>query len=349
MTMRVIALLATYNEERFIAGCLENLIRQGLQVHLIDNDSTDSTVAIAARYIERGLIGIERLPRAGVFSLRQQLARKEELAATLDADWFIHIDADQIILPARSTQKLAQAIAEVDAQGYNAVYFHQFAFVPTMEEPDHDHPNYQQTMRWYYPQETSFPHSLRAWKRQDVPVELSASGHRVRFPGLRIYPSALRYRHYLFLSVEHAIRKYVQKRFDPAEIAQGWHAWRSRLRPDMIRLPSQTELRCFQSDDSLDYSFPRRTHVIDDAAIETAVNRSGDREETLASLYQALVDREDRLAKLSQALAERDQKIACLNEAFAELSAKITRLTSSRSWRLTRPLRFFGRILRRDS
>jgi glycosyltransferase involved in cell wall biosynthesis len=64
-SIRVIALLASYNEERFIAGCLENLIGQGLQVYLIDNESTDNTVAIAERYAGRGLIGIETLPRAG--------------------------------------------------------------------------------------------------------------------------------------------------------------------------------------------------------------------------------------------------------------------------------------------
>ena len=57
-SIRVIALLASYNEERFIAG-------QGLQVYLIDNESTDNTVAIAERYAGRGLIRIETLPRAG--------------------------------------------------------------------------------------------------------------------------------------------------------------------------------------------------------------------------------------------------------------------------------------------
>jgi glycosyltransferase involved in cell wall biosynthesis len=271
MTMRAIAILATYNEERFVAVCLENLIRQGLEVYLVDNESIDATVAIAERYAGRGLIGIETLPRSGVFSLRQQCARKEALAATLDADWFLHVDADQIVLPARSTQSLVQALAEVDAQGYNAVYFHQFVFVPTLEAPDHDHPQYQQTMRWYYPQEEFHPHSLRAWKRQDVPVELSWSGgHRVRFPGLRMYPSALRYRHYLFLSIEQAIRKYMQKRFDAAEMAEGWHTWRTRFRPEAIRLPSQAELRHYTSDDALDHSAPRKKHVIDDAAIEKA-------------------------------------------------------------------------------
>ena len=52
--MRVVAILATYNEERFIAPCLENLFRQGIQAYLIDNDSRDQTVAIARRYLGRG-------------------------------------------------------------------------------------------------------------------------------------------------------------------------------------------------------------------------------------------------------------------------------------------------------
>jgi hypothetical protein len=102
-------------------------------------------------------------------------------------------------------------------------------------------------------------------------VELGWSGgHKVRFPGLRMCPSPFRYRHYLFLSIEHARRKYAQKRFDPAEIADGWHGWRPRLRAETIRLPSQAELRFYETDDALDHSEPRRTHFIDDATIEQA-------------------------------------------------------------------------------
>ncbi len=58
------AILATYNEERFIAGCLEQLIGQGVEVYLMDNCSTDRTVEIAERYLRRGLIDIETFSRA---------------------------------------------------------------------------------------------------------------------------------------------------------------------------------------------------------------------------------------------------------------------------------------------
>ena len=84
--MRAIALLAVFNEERFIAACLDHLIGRGLQVYLIDNGSTDGTLAVADRYVGRGLLAIETAPRHGVYAWRPLLERKEELAATLDAE-----------------------------------------------------------------------------------------------------------------------------------------------------------------------------------------------------------------------------------------------------------------------
>ena len=255
--MRIVALLATYNEARFISSCLEHLCRQDVEVYLIDNDSTDQTVEIARRYLNRGLIGIEILPRAGVFNLRRQLERKEQLCAALDADWFMHVDADEIHVPPDSGRTLAQAFAEVEARGYNAVNFFEFTFLPTQEAPDHDHPDFLRTMRWYYPCLPFSPHRLNAWKRQPGPVELAWSGgHEVRFPGLRTYPEPFRMRHYLFLSVPHAISKYVNKRFEPAEVQSGWHEWRATLKPEIIRLPAQAALRTYRSDDQLDASDP---------------------------------------------------------------------------------------------
>jgi glycosyltransferase involved in cell wall biosynthesis len=266
---RVVALLATFNEERFITGCLEHLIGQGVEVYLIDNCSTDRTVEIAERYLGRGLIDIETFPRTeGVYKWRSILERKEQLATTLEADWFMHADADEVRLPPRSTRTLVQTFAEVEAQGYSAVNFLEFTFVPTREAPDHDHPHFWQTMRWYYPFLRWFPHRLNAWKRQPERVDLASSGgHRVQFPRLRMYPESFKMRHYLFLSVPHAIRKYVGKSYDPAEVQNGWHGWRARLMAERIELPSQKELRFYTTDDELDPSSPRTRHVSEEWAL----------------------------------------------------------------------------------
>jgi glycosyltransferase involved in cell wall biosynthesis len=259
--VRALALLATYNEERFIAGCLEHLFAQGVEAYLCDNGSTDATVAIAERHLGRGLRGIEQIPRDGTYRWKQILARKERLAAELDADWFLHLDADEVPLPPQSCRTLIEGLAEADAEGYNAVEFSEFTFVPTVESPDHDHPDYRRTMRWYYPFAGRDLHLVRGWKRQPQPVDLASSGgHVVRFPDWRLSPRRFRLCHYLFLSPEHALRKYVRKTYDSEEVRDGWHGWRATLTADGIRLPSQTLLRTTTTPEDLDPSAPRKTH-----------------------------------------------------------------------------------------
>ena len=263
--MRVVAVLAAYNEARFIGPCLEHLIRQGVDVYLLDNSSTDDTVAIASRYLGRGLIDIESCPRQGRYSWRPLLEHKERVFATVDADWFMHVDADEIRLwPPQLGESLAEAFAEVERQGYNAVNFLEFTFTPTRESPDHDHPLFLETMRWYYPLAPPGPPSqVKAWRRQQGPVDLASSaGHHVNFPGVRVYPVSFPMRHYMFLSVSHAVRKYVEPRYDPSEVAAGWHRAREALRAESITLPAQSELRYFVSDAQLDASNPRPRHFL---------------------------------------------------------------------------------------
>ena len=259
--MRVIAIIATYNEARFIGGCLEHLFSQGVEAYLIDNQSADRTVAIAERYLGAGLLGIESFPRDGIYRWRRILRRKEALASELPADWFLHLDADEIPLASRSSQTLAEGLAEVDASGYNAVEFSEFTFVPTREAPNHDYPEFRSTMHWYYPFSPTELHLVRAWKRQPGPVDLATTGgHVVRFPGWSLSPTRFRLRHYIFLSREHVARKYMGKVYDPDELRDGWHGWRATLAAEQVRLPSQAELRTALLDDDLDPSFPRTTH-----------------------------------------------------------------------------------------
>ena len=261
--MRVVALLAAHNEQRFIVACLEHFIRHGVEVYLIDNESADGTVDLARPFLGHGLIGIETMPRGGLYPWKQILDRKAALAEEIDAEWFMHADPDEIRLPPAADRTLAEAIARADTAGYNAINFFEYTFVPTRQEPDHDHPDYLRTMRRYYPFSPTYPNQLKGWKKQPVPVDLSSSaGHLVQFPGLNMYPTPFPMRHYLFLSAEHAVRKYVRQTWDPGELEMGWHRARSRLRPDDIVLQDESTLRIYTEDAALDASNPLTAHPL---------------------------------------------------------------------------------------
>jgi glycosyltransferase involved in cell wall biosynthesis len=260
--MRVLAIIATYNEERFIGRCIEHLAAQGVEAYVCDNDSTDRTVEIVRQHLGGAVRGIERIPRNGTFRWREILRRKEQLAAELEADWLLHLDADESPLPPRPGETLADALRRADEDRYNAVEFSEFTFVPTMESPDHDHALFARTMQWYYAFEPRRPHLLRAWKKQRAVDLASSGGHAVAFRGRRVSPERFRMRHYLFLSREHAIRKYVGRAYDPGEVRDGWHGWRAGLRPHDIRLPSEAHLRCARSEHELDPKHPRAEHCL---------------------------------------------------------------------------------------
>jgi len=92
--LTVTAIVATYNEEDVIGVVLADLLGQGVHVHLLDQGSTDGTVAEAQALQGRGDLRIERLD-GDDFSLTRIIRRKEALAAELDTDWVVNADADE--------------------------------------------------------------------------------------------------------------------------------------------------------------------------------------------------------------------------------------------------------------
>lgn len=262
MPIDVVAIIATYNEERFLPHCIEHYRNQGVDAYIIDNESTDSTREIAESYLGCGVIGIDTLERHGRFSLTDQMRAKEDVARRLDADWLIHADADEIRLAPTSDQTLVEALAEVDAQGYSLVNFLEFTFVPTAEHPDHDHDRFLDTMRWYYHFGRWHPKHLKAWKASAFPeVQLAATaGHKIEHTPDQLFPIDFKFRHYMCLSRDHIRRKYLDKTFSKEELAQGWHGFRAAMTEADVVLPSEADLKPYLGDDLLDTSDPVTTH-----------------------------------------------------------------------------------------
>ena len=232
---RVIAIVAVHNEGDVIRHSIGDLIRQGVEVYLIDNCSTDNTVEEAAVWLNKGLIHIERFPDdAGYpkelryrYAWKEILKRKEELAATLRADWFIHHDADEFRESPWPGLTLKEGIRIADSMGYNALQFAVFNFKPTDDSfpPGADVREY---LKYYLPLPEHASHAqVKAWKNPGGrPAIAESGGHDIRFEGRRIFPTRFLLRHYPVRSQRHGVKKVFEDRkgrFSGTEREHGWH------------------------------------------------------------------------------------------------------------------------------
>lgn len=244
--MRIVALIAVYNEEHAIARVIEHLLSQGIRSYILDNDSTDETRMIVEHYLNRGVVGIERLPRNGVFELEAQLRRKEQLCREIEADWFIHHDADEIREAPFPYRNLAAGLATADQAGYNAVDFDEFVFLPTSESDDYRGRDFVAEMQYYCFLRPRDGSALRinAWKNTGAAIDLiSSGGHQVEFSGRHVSPERFVMRHYIALSHAMAVEKYCRRDYSVEEFdAKGWHGARAIVRPTELRLPTAAEL-----------------------------------------------------------------------------------------------------------
>ncbi len=224
-TLTVTAIIAAYNEEDVIGPVLEDLVGQGVRVHLLDHGSTDATVAEAERFRGRGLLSIERLD-GETFSLARIIRRKEVLAAELDTDWLVNADADEFRESPWPGVGFFDALQEVDRMGFNAVDFAVLNFPPVHDAfRKGDDP--RDAFRYCEPGAGFDRLQVRCWKRQPGPLDLvSTAGHEARFPGRRVFPLRFLLRHYPIRSQAHGERKVFRERlprFAGDERARGWH------------------------------------------------------------------------------------------------------------------------------
>lgn len=225
---RVVAVMPAFNEADIILHALRHLIAQGVEVYVLDNHSTDGTGDLARTLLGKGVIAVETYPpeNSGALEWHALLQRVEALSETLDANWIMFHDADELRESFDPRLSLREALYQVDRAGYNAVNHAVLNFAPTDDEytPDKDpkdHFRYREPLT-----QRDYSVQIKIWKRG--PVNLTGSGgHSAVIADRRVYPFRFLMRHYPIRGQQHGERKIFrerQPRVKTEERARGWYS-----------------------------------------------------------------------------------------------------------------------------
>jgi len=242
--LTITAVIALYDDAPYVDRCFQGMAEQGVQAIVIDNDTLPATREGIARWYKAGVVReIHHLPRSGVMDWSGLLAAKERIINTTDSDWFILWDSDELREPPEGFATLREAFAAAGAAGFDTVNFDEFCFVPVTSDEDHAGGDYAETLQSYYFFQPLRYQRLNAFRRPKGGVALmEGAGHRVQFPGQRIWTEDCAMRHYLYLSEAHGRSKYGARQFSSRDLDRGWQLERAATTQDNFCLPDPEQL-----------------------------------------------------------------------------------------------------------
>jgi len=247
--MRIIAIIMVRNGADYAEKCILHLLKNGIEIAVIDQSSNDGTYEICQSFVGNGICELQRIKYPGYFSLGNQLQEKNKLISTLQTDWVIHHDIDECLDAPDPNMSLYESIKLVDKQGFTAINFNEFVFLP-----------YDETVsfydsQYYYFFEPFFPRLMRAWKKSAGLSSLQSGGHILQGE-MNLSPVSYTLRHYIFTSQQHAFDKYSNRRFSTEEIQNGWHKNRVNIEHDKLIFPERDKL------EMLSYYEPEKFSVL---------------------------------------------------------------------------------------
>lgn len=95
MKPKLSVVLATYNEEANLAGCLQSVKNLANEIIVVDGSSTDNTVAIAKKFKAK----VFSVPNLPMFHTNKQKA-----VAKASLPWILQLDADEHVTPELATE-----------------------------------------------------------------------------------------------------------------------------------------------------------------------------------------------------------------------------------------------------
>jgi glycosyltransferase involved in cell wall biosynthesis len=225
-----LAIMSCYNEEDIIEEIILDYRRQGCELLVLDNWSTDSTWEILERLHELDPRGIEvqrfpdRAPSAA--SWRAILARKEEIALQHPGRWVLHVDADELRRSPFEELTLAQALRVAQICGANRIDFNVLNFRPV--HGGEWSGSLERAFRYFqFPDHLSYFSQKKAWVQGYERVKLvDDAGHLANFDGAWDFRYKFLVKHYPIRSVHQGrnkLHRHREARWEASEKDAGWH------------------------------------------------------------------------------------------------------------------------------
>lgn len=249
---KVVALMCAYNEEDITEHSIRYLLNQGIYVYVMENWSLDSTWEMLHQFVDHPLfVGRERFPKEGpelTFNWLKILNRKRELSSTLEADWFIHYDMDEIRMSPWPQLNLKEAIRYVDQMGFNAIDHTVLEFMPVDNGYTGEVDFGTYFKHFDFGLRVDHFQQVKTWKNTGLPVALSMGGHDVSFEARKVCPYKFLMRHYPVRSQAHGERKvFVDRkpRWNPEERATHHHVHYDHIDTGYSFLRDPKDLKIF--------------------------------------------------------------------------------------------------------
>jgi glycosyltransferase involved in cell wall biosynthesis len=252
---RVLAIMAGFNEADVLHSSISDLMNQNIDVHFIDNWSTDGTFNVVRRLQRQypGRISLERFPEQDdkLYNWAAILQRKTQLAMRAEADWVVHIDPDELReSPWGAEISLRRALYVASELDYNLVNFGNVLVFQPLNSTNFSRKSSLRDSFLHYSTNKFSGDSKqsKAWKtyystclkrhllHRQVAPDLSASGGHIlqyvhseeySFPGHKLFPLTFFLRHYPIRSQDHGARKVFSERHGRWNVSErnslDWH------------------------------------------------------------------------------------------------------------------------------
>jgi len=314
--MKVVGMLSVFNDEDIIEEVIEHMISQGLELVILDNGSTDRTLQLCEKFLDKGLLKLEQYKTA-TFPWSIILRKLYDMAIFESPDWIVRSDSDQFLESGMNGVTLTKGITQADAEGFNIIQFDRFDFF--MTDDNNESAKSIKEKLTYYSFQNDF--AYRAWKYvSGIHVSgLGFGGHCPIFPegGLyKIYPKKFVLRNYQLRSKEQAKRKIEERLSSTANQifnSQKITHLENILQSDYSSPLDHHRLQKYNEDNQWDYEKKYSPFIVKQPSREELFTNDG-----LLRVYQV----KNKLKETGKKLDDAKLKISDLEKTIQSLKEK---------------------------